>query len=315
MLLKTAAFLGLAGLLCSLAIGVGGASAQATRTWVSGVGDDVNPCSRTAPCKTFAGTIAKTAAGGEINCIDPGGFGAVTITKSMTINCSNVLAGILSAGGNGINVSAGAGDVVNLIGLEFEGLAGSGNGIAVNTAAKVNVINCIIFGFGQSGILIQPTLNNNVNLIGDVIDNNSSTGVLIRPGAGSAKVTVMLDQTRLVDNTGGGILANGTVSGFAGTIGVAIRNSEASNNSGNGFGVFSGGVAVQMLVDESTATGNGNTGIVANGMGATVRFTRSTISNNTTGVLFVSSGVAASYGTNSIDGNGSPGSFTMVAQQ
>ena len=80
------------------------AAAQATRTWVSGVGDDVNPCSRTAPCKTFAGAISKTAAGGEINCLDPGGFGAVTITKSMTIACPYTEGGAL-AGGNGIIVN------------------------------------------------------------------------------------------------------------------------------------------------------------------------------------------------------------------
>src|SRR3981189_3235913 len=80
------------------------AQAQATRTWVSGVGDDVNPCSRTAPCKTFAGAISKTATGGEINCIDPGGFGAVTITKSISIICTGVQAGVLVSGTNGIIV-------------------------------------------------------------------------------------------------------------------------------------------------------------------------------------------------------------------
>src|SRR6266702_792603 len=73
------------------------AHAQASRTWVSGVGDDANPCRRTAPCKTFAGAISKTATGGEINCIDPGGFGAVTITKSMTIACEDVEAGVLNS--------------------------------------------------------------------------------------------------------------------------------------------------------------------------------------------------------------------------
>src|SRR5215212_5253595 len=71
------------------------ASGQASRTWVSGVGDDANPCSRTAPCKTFGGTISKTAAGGIINCLDPGGFGLVTITKSLTIDCAQVGGGIL----------------------------------------------------------------------------------------------------------------------------------------------------------------------------------------------------------------------------
>ncbi len=88
------------------------AHAQATRTWVSGVGDDANPCSRTAPCKTFAGAISKTAAGGEINVLDPGGFGAVTITKSITIDCDTVAGGVLSSGTNGIVVNAGADDRV-----------------------------------------------------------------------------------------------------------------------------------------------------------------------------------------------------------
>src|SRR5689334_25426295 len=98
------------------------AAAQATRTWVSGVGDDANPCSRTAPCKTFAGAISKTAAAGEINCLDPGGFGAVTITKSITIDCSHTLAGVLVSGTNAIIVSAGAGDRIILRGLDINGV-------------------------------------------------------------------------------------------------------------------------------------------------------------------------------------------------
>src|SRR5215212_11724175 len=82
------------------------ASAQATRTWVSGVGDDANPCSRTAPCKTFAGAISKTANGGEINCLDPGGFGGLTIGKSLTIKCHYTEGGALVAGTNGIVINA-----------------------------------------------------------------------------------------------------------------------------------------------------------------------------------------------------------------
>src|SRR5258705_12987315 len=90
------------------------AAAQATRTWVSGVGDDVNPCSRTAPCKTFQGAISKTAAGGSINTLDPGGFGAVTITKAMTIKCDNVESGILISGSNGIIVNDGGAGTVQV---------------------------------------------------------------------------------------------------------------------------------------------------------------------------------------------------------
>src|ERR1700712_2824888 len=95
------------------------ASAQATRTWVSGVGDDVNPCSRTAPCKTFAGAISKTAPAGEINCLDSAGFGAVTITKSISILCNGVVGGILSAGTTGVIINALASDRVILKGLDI----------------------------------------------------------------------------------------------------------------------------------------------------------------------------------------------------
>src|SRR6516225_12314689 len=102
------------------------AQAQATRTWVSGVGDDANPCSRTAPCKTFAGAISKTAPGGEIDVLDPGGFGAVTITKSISIEAC-CIAGVLVSGTNGIVVSAPAGSNVVLRGLTIEGL---GTGLA-----------------------------------------------------------------------------------------------------------------------------------------------------------------------------------------
>src|SRR5947208_5274299 len=116
---KLAVSSALLGGIVAAMLSVAPASAQATRTWVSGVGDDANPCSRTAPCKTFAGAISKTAGGGEINCIDPGGFGGVTITKSITISCVNVEAGVLVSGTPGITVSAGIADTVVLEGLDI----------------------------------------------------------------------------------------------------------------------------------------------------------------------------------------------------
>src|SRR3978361_763283 len=103
--------------------------AQATRTWVSGVGDDVNPCSRTAPCKTFAGAISKTAAGGEIDCLDPGGFGAVTIGKSLTIDCGTFPGGILAASVNGVIVNGGANDKIILRNLVINGTISVNTGI------------------------------------------------------------------------------------------------------------------------------------------------------------------------------------------
>src|SRR5436305_9897572 len=98
------------------------AQAQATRTWVSGVGDDVNPCSRTAPCKTFAGAISKTAAGGEINCLDPAGYGGVTTIKAITFNCGYTLGSILVSGGPGITVNAGVNDRVTIRGIQITGV-------------------------------------------------------------------------------------------------------------------------------------------------------------------------------------------------
>src|SRR3954451_22625226 len=141
------------------------AQAQATRTWVSGVGDDVNPCSRTAPCKTFAGALSKTAAGGEINCLDPGGFGAVSPNKSLTISCEGVTAGVLVAGGNGINFNGGANDVLYLKGLDFEGLnkttGGVGvNGISFNTGLALHVEDCSIRNFSTNGINVVTSTNN-----------------------------------------------------------------------------------------------------------------------------------------------------------
>ena len=132
-------------LLAPAALNVGTASAQATRTWVSGVGDDANPCSRTAPCKTFAGAISKTATGGEINCLDPGGFGAVTITKSITISCpSTGTAGVLAAGTTGVIVAnTPASAEVVLEGLDIEGFANGTSpgihGVSIVSAAKVTI--------------------------------------------------------------------------------------------------------------------------------------------------------------------------------
>ena len=131
------------------------AHAQAPRTWVSGGGDDANPCSFTAPCKTFAGAISKTLAGGEINCIDGGGFGALTITKSLAIQCEYTEAGVLAGGTNGITVNAPAGSIVTLRGLDIVG-AGTGlSGVNFIQAGVLHVEKCIIRGF-NAGTVLSP---------------------------------------------------------------------------------------------------------------------------------------------------------------
>ena len=132
------------------------AKAQASRTWVSGVGDDANPCSRTAPCKTFAGAISKTAAGGEIDALDPGGYGAVTITKAITIDGGGNFASVLVRGTNGIVVSAGAFDVVTIRNVAINGIGTGLNGIRFLSGGALHVEKCEIFGFTGVGIDAEP---------------------------------------------------------------------------------------------------------------------------------------------------------------
>src|SRR5256714_5153277 len=172
------------------------AHAQATRTWVSGVGDDVNPCSRTAPCKTFAGAISKTAVGGEINCLDSGGFGSVTITKSITNKCEGVIAGVLASGTFGININdSGSGTpgtaIVTISGLDIEGVGTGTNGIQFVSGGVLHVHKTQIRNFRQSGaggngINVEPSSGSNKRVfvadsyITDNGSNNQNGGILVR---------------------------------------------------------------------------------------------------------------------------------------
>src|SRR5262245_7228153 len=143
------------------------AQAQATRTWVSGVGDDANPCSRTAPCKTFAGAISKTATNGEINCLDPGGFGSVTITKAISIVCDHTLGGILAAAVNGIIINAPATATITLKGLDIEGIGTGLDGIRFLAGGALHVHKCQIRGMrgaNGNGINFAPSGNSELNV-------------------------------------------------------------------------------------------------------------------------------------------------------
>lgn len=298
------ACLGLLALLATTGI----ANAQATRTWVSGVGDDANPCSRTSPCKTFAGAISKTAAGGEINTLDPGGFGGVTITKALTIRSDSIEAGVLVAGTNGITVNAGATDTVVLSGLDIIGVAGT-NGINVVQVGTLRVMNSTIKGF-DTGINLSQAGNATVEVIDTTVVDNTGTGILGKPGA---FLRLFLNRVRVVHNGGDGVMANATTG--SANIKVSIKDSESSDNTGVGFVTYSNGNPTSMMIDSSSAFNNVNSGIAANGVGAIIRFTRSIVSANGTGVLQVSSGLALSYGTNSVDGNSTDGTFGTTPQK
>ena len=286
----------------ALCLNAAPAQAQATRTWVSGVGDDANPCSRTAPCKTFPGAISKTATGGLINCLDPGGFGAVTITKSITIDCQNTQAGILAAGTNGITVN-GAGVVVILRGLSIEGIGTGLVGVNFIQGSVLEIEHCKIFGFQGGtavGIRIAHSAGNAEVYVSDTVLSNNGTGAVgggiqIRPtGTGSAQVVLNRVQA---NNNVFGIAADGSVS--TGGINVMVRDSTANGNTQTGIIAATGATGTGIMVDRSAANHN-TTGIAASGAGAIVRVGGSSITGNATGV----SGVGVqSYLNNQLTGN------------
>jgi len=191
--------------LAILVLGTGFMYGQASRTWVSGVGDDANPCSRTAPCKTFAGAISKTAAGGEIDALDPAGYGAVTITKAITIDGGGgQVASVLVSGTNGIVVQAGPSDVVILRNLRINGIGTGINGIRFLSGKDLNVEDCYIFGFTTNGvdIALNQATQATVHIFHTVTKNNGGSGVRATNAvAPSVKVAIDFSEFAL-DNIG-----------------------------------------------------------------------------------------------------------------
>jgi len=254
------------------------AHAQATRTWVSGVGDDANPCSRTAPCKTFAGAISKTAAGGEINVLDPGGFGGVTITKSITISSEGFEAGVLVSGTNAIIINALSTDTVVLRGLDIEGLGTGLDGIKVlGGLGALHVEKCTINAFrgtNGNGIEIATSAVGTTKVFikdTNVRDNGQGTGggIFINPGA-SAIVKASLDNVRMENNLFGFKVQGSST--------AQVNDSTAAGNTNAGFTNAPG--AAILSLSRSVSTGNGTFGVVC--QGATTNLNDTTIFGNGT---------------------------------
>jgi hypothetical protein len=316
-----AAAVGTVSMMVLLALAVIGpptAVGQATRTWVSGVGDDVNPCSRTAPCKTFAGAISKTAAGGEISVLDPGGFGAVTITKSISIVADGSEGGILAAGTTGVIVN-GANVVVNLRGLTIEGATTGVNGIRFLQGAALHISNSVIRGFAtggvgqQNGILVNNTSGLvKLDLTDTLIEDNGAgtegAGIQLKP-SGSGSVIASLTRVQLRNNRVG-LLADGGPS--TGAVNVNVIDSDATGSPGGGG--FVADADSQIMLDSSNSSNN-NIGISSTGAGAIVRLGRTTVTGNSTALSSSGGGVIESYSTNQIRGNGAAGSAPTPATQ
>lgn len=290
-----------------LACASGPAAAQATRTWVSGVGDDANPCSRTAPCKTFPGALSKTAAGGVINALDPGGFGGVTITKAITLESDGTVASVLVSGTNGIIVNAGPTDVVTLRGIKIVGLGTGIDGVKFIGGGGLIVERGVIENFSNNGINFAPTANAATLTVRDtMIRGNGATsggGITVQP-SGDGSVNAMLERVQLVSNAYG-LQVSGPAS-------VNVRGSVASTNSGNGFTVIGGVNAAQLMLDNVIASENTLAGVLAQGSAAVIRLSGSTLSGNAQGIQATTGGQVISFGDNRNSGNISNGAPTSV---
>ena len=272
------------------------AEAQATRTWVSGVGDDVNPCSRTAPCKTFAGAISKTATNGEINCLDPGGFGAVTITKSITIDCEDTQGSILASFVNGVSINSTVAHV-KLRGISIHGAGNGINCIRVLAAASLVLDEIVCANFAQHGVSVENQSGAfKLSVWNSSFRNNTGNGInTFVGGTGSAAVAI---NSSLFASNGVGLNLGAAATG-------SIQDSIVSNNT---TGIQAGGATSVISAKDNQITHNG-TG-VSTLSGATIRIGSNLVSGNTTGL---SGGNIFSWGGNFVDGNGSNGSTSGAA--
>jgi hypothetical protein len=271
------------------------------RTWVSGLGNDADPCSRTAPCRTFVGAIAKTSAGGEISVMDSGAFGQVTINKAITINGDGNLAGILVPGGTGITIAAGASDRVIIRGLSINGAGGGSSGIFI-TGGNVTIDKCLIYGFttgliGGMGVMVAASSSVHVD-IRDTAITNSTHGVLGSTN-GPVSAVMSLDNIRINDAAGYGVGA------ISSNVFIAMRNAFIGYT-GSG-GVINSGAGSSINIDHSELTHNA-TAVTATAAGAIVRLNDVSIYENNVGLAISGGATIASAGNNKLAN--SPGAAT-----
>jgi hypothetical protein len=287
---------------------------QATRTWVSGVGDDANPCSRTAPCKTFAGAISKTAPGGEIDALDPGGFGALTITKSITLDGGGgQVASVLVAGTNGIVVAAGSTDVVIIRNVRFDGLLGNGsnsgnagiNGIRFISGKTLVIENCDIFGFNNNGIDIANNQSSQVTVKNTTVTNVAAVGLRATTSAGTVQVSI--DESNFTAN-GFGVWADSNSK-------VDVSRSRAAGNSAIGFISQAVGSGPSVMDVDGSVTVNNGVGLQSGGnVGPSNLFvSRTFVGDNAMGVVNGANGTSHGW-TPANNPSKDTGSFNGSAQ-
>jgi nitrous oxidase accessory protein NosD len=264
------------------------ASAQATRTWVSGVGSDANPCSRTAPCSTFSGAISKTAAGGEIDCLDPGGFGAVTITKAITIDCNGVAGGILASGVNGVIVNAGVNDRIVLRNLSIQGVGTGINAIRFLAGLHLTVENVRISGFTTIGIDVSKSASGNL-YVRDTYITNVPKGIRLFTGAGGINAQVDNSRFDSLSTSALEVASGSTVASISDS--VVMNSGTALITTGGGF-----------INADNNIIAKNTTGVNASVAASSIRITRNAFQDNGTAVTFAGGGTVSTAANNTVIG-------------
>jgi hypothetical protein len=269
------------------------ATAQAQRTFVSGLGSDANPCSRASPCRTFVQAISQTNAGGEVIVLDSAGYGPFTVSTSVSIIAPpGVYAGISVFSGDGIDVNASGPDVVILRGLTINSQGGS-SGITFTSGKALHVENCEVNGFQGPGIVSSSTGS---LFITDSILRGNADGIAVN---GSSNSGVSIDHVRLEGNTGFGLLVD--------TGKVSLADSVISGSNTN-LQAVSNGTVTDVNV-ENCVVANSSTGVAifVNALGGgstTLRLSNSTVTDNQIGLWQHSPALLLSRGNNTVEGNG-----------
>jgi hypothetical protein len=279
---------------------VGSSAAPVARTYVSAQGNDANPCLVTSPCRTFQAALALTNAGGEIFVLNSANYGAVTITKAVTITSEGAVAGVLATTGVGITIIAGASDVINLRGLDVDGGKTGATGIQFSSGAALNIQRSVIRGFTGSGINFAPTGASSLFVSDTMVSNNQSNGILVSGGPSAVKGAL----TRITATGNGvGFFASGA------SVTMTVADAVASNNT---YGIGANAAAVMV---RNSAVSSNSVGIAAD-QNAIVRVGQSTVTANATGWQASNGGQTQSYGNNNVSGNTNDGTIsTTVALQ
>jgi hypothetical protein len=291
----------------------GPAWAQANRTFVSGHGSDTNPCSLTAPCRSFAQALTQTSAGGEITILDPAGYGSVTINKSVSIINDGVgEAGItVTSPTVAITVSVGAGDIVNLRGLTLVGSREGVHAIQFNNLGELNIQNCVIRDFHDRALDLEPAGSATFNVSDTIVSNADSSAVSLLPSGVGGVVTAAFNRVQAI-SSGDGFEVNGSNSVAA--VNVTIANSAATNNNTVGIAVASNtGKALTQVMVSNTVISNNGTGVLDDGANSMTYLAKNTIAGNSM-AFNVINGSLFSFGDNYIRSNTNDGgTITLVA--